>query len=152
MKTILVSSLGLSLFLLLACSGGSGSVASSSGANEPDPSGKDPTPDEVEGSSNNGSSSSGGGSSGGGSSSGSTSSSGGGKPNGATDVTCKVAEDCGYWFCDCESNPPMPPPPPPVNARDCNNGWCMDAPSVCPDACAAFGYKWTGSFGGSAQK
>lgn len=65
------------------------------------------------------------------------------KPNGATDVACKVAEDCGQWACECAKGAP-------VNSRTCENGYCLDAASVCPKSCEAFGTTWTGRASGSA--
>lgn len=66
------------------------------------------------------------------------------KPKGATDVTCKVAEDCGHWVCECETGAP-------VNARTCDNGYCLDSSAVCPKSCEAFGTSWTGRATGSAK-
>jgi hypothetical protein len=153
--SVALSVASLSLFVpLAACSsdasGGGGSSSGgksgssgsgtghSSDANEPD--------DSSEGSSSGGTSS--GGSSSGGSSSGG-SSSGSSKPSGATSTTCGTADDCGYWFCDCEeANGDVVP----VNGRSCKNGYCMDAATTCPDSCAAFGDTWTGSAGGGPDQ
>jgi hypothetical protein len=134
--------------VLAACSGSDTGSSSSSGG----------------GGSSGSSGTSGGGSSGSSGSSGKPSSSSGGtsgssgasggssgstKPTGATTVTCNVADDCGYWFCDCKqpSGDVMP-----VNARNCKNGFCMDAASSCPDACSAFGYTWMGTAGGGPSQ
>jgi len=71
------------------------------------------------------------------------------KPSGATSVSCEVADDCGYWFCDCKaSNGDVTP----VNSRNCKNGWCMDASTSCPSACSAFGKTWTGTAGGGPDQ
>jgi hypothetical protein len=40
----------------------------------------------------------------------------------------------------------------PVNARNCNNGYCMDAKSTCPNACTAFGFTWAGTAGGGPDQ
>jgi hypothetical protein len=70
------------------------------------------------------------------------------KPSGATNVACTTTDDCGNWFCDCEdANGRVSP----VNARTCNNGWCMDAATACPSACKAFNKTWTGTAGGGPQ-
>lgn len=55
--------------------------------------------------------------------------------------TCKEAEDCPYWYCDCSAGPP-------VNARHCENQRCATAADTCPNACAAFGETWLGTAGG----
>lgn len=92
-----------------------------------------------------------GGADGGASSSSSSAGGGGGgatgtsAPAGATSVTCKTADDCGNWFCDCSSGPP-------VNARSCTNGYCLDDAHTCPKACKDFGVTWTGSAGGGPTK
>ncbi|MFO0669476.1 MAG: hypothetical protein U0235_07610 [Polyangiaceae bacterium] len=71
--------------------------------------------------------------------------SGSSAPAGATSVTCKVADDCGNWFCDCSSGPP-------VNSRSCTNGYCLDAAHTCPKACQDFGVTWAGTAGGGPTK
>jgi hypothetical protein len=65
-----------------------------------------------------------------------------GMPPGATSFTCDVGEDCDFWFCQCADGAV-------VNSAFCVNGYCMDAASACPDACAFFDHgNWTGAAGG----
>lgn len=66
----------------------------------------------------------------------------GGKPSGATSVTCSNAADCDYWFCECSDGAV-------VNSALCVNDYCMDAASACPQACDYFQHgAWTGTAGG----
>jgi hypothetical protein len=137
MKTFLLSTLALSTFFAFAaCSGGGGTVGgpSSSSSSSGSPGGKDVTPDETPGPGdpqrpNPGDP---------------------GKPSGATNVSCKTADDCGNWFCYCKDSAGNATTP--VNARNCNNGWCMDAQTVCPGACSRFGDTWTGQAGNGPDK
>ena len=69
--------------------------------------------------------------------------------SGATTVACSADDPCGYWFCDCEDDSGRVTP---VNGRSCQNGWCMDAKTSCPDACSAFGKTWTGTAGGGPDE
>lgn len=150
LKHLLAAGFVFSLASIVACSGGSdtgttSSSSSSSGSSGSSKSGssssssgssQDEDPTEENGSTSSSSS---------GSSSGSTS-----KPSGATNVACQVADDCGYWFCDCKDASGSVSP---VNSRSCKNGWCMDAATSCPSACSAFGKTWTGTAdGGPDQK
>jgi hypothetical protein len=65
-----------------------------------------------------------------------------GKPSGATNYTCEVSEECGYWFCNCEDGGL-------VNAGFCENGYCMDDYVACPQACSEFGHgAWVSTAGG----
>lgn len=67
---------------------------------------------------------------------------GSGVPPGATETTCQQVEDCGYWFCECDDGFV-------VNAANCQNGYCLDPQSTCPDACGFFDHgEWTGNYGG----
>ncbi len=151
LKHLLAAGFVFSLASIVACSGGSdtgttSSSSSSSGSSGSSKSGssssssgssQDEDPTEENGSTSSSSSSS---------SSGSTT----GKPSGATNVACQVADDCGYWFCDCKDASGNVSP---VNSRSCKNGWCMDAATSCPSACSAFGKTWTGTAdGGPDQK
>lgn len=64
------------------------------------------------------------------------------QPPGATSVACDAAADCDYWFCRCADGAV-------VNSALCVNGFCMDAESACPRACAYFDHgEWTGDAGG----
>lgn len=128
-KHLFATAFVVSLASLVACSGGpdttssSSSSSSSSGSSRSTQQQQDPTE------------------------SGSTTPS---KPAGATNVSCQVADDCGYWFCDCKDSSGRVTP---VNSRNCKNGWCMDAATSCPSACSAFGKTWTGTAdGGPDQK
>ena len=40
----------------------------------------------------------------------------------------------------------------PVNARNCTDGYCLDAAHTCPNACSAFGYTWAGTAGGGPSQ
>ncbi len=61
------------------------------------------------------------------------------RPSGATEIRCEVAEDCGFWYCECQDGAI-------VNSANCTNGYCLDAPSSCPSACEAFDHgNWSGS-------
>jgi hypothetical protein len=78
----------------------------------------------------------------GGSSAGGSGGSSAGGSGGTTAGGCQSAEDCPYWYCDCEDGMV-------VNSRTCSNGSCLGAASVCPDSCESFGHgSWTGSAGG----
>lgn len=144
-KHLFAAGFVLSLASLVACSGGpdttSSSSSSSSGSSKTGSSSsssgstQEQNPNETSSSSSSSSSS------------GSTTPS---KPSGATNVSCEVADDCGYWFCDCKDSSGRVSP---VNSRSCKNGWCMDAATSCPSACSAFGKTWTGTAdGGPDQK
>ena len=41
-------------------------------------------------------------------------------PPGATKVTCSRGDDCGNWVCQCKTGAP-------VNAKNCTNGYSIDA-------------------------
>lgn len=62
-------------------------------------------------------------------------------PPGATSVTCSRGDDCGNWACQCKTGAP-------VNAKNCTNGYCIDAEHTCPSSCRNFGSEWTGSASG----
>ena len=51
--------------------------------------------------------------------------------------SCKAPEDCPYWYCECESGPPL-------NTRHCTNGRCEDGRQACPTSCKSFKTCWTG--------
>ncbi len=67
-----------------------------------------------------------------------------GKPSNATNFTCHVAEDCGYWYCECSDGFV-------VNSELCMNGYCLNASGACSNACKTPLWdhgKWTGIAGG----
>lgn len=65
-----------------------------------------------------------------------------GKHPNATDVTCDVVDDCGYWGCVCEDGAF-------VESAICDNGYCLDAAAACPSGCADLGHgAWSGEASG----
>lgn len=55
--------------------------------------------------------------------------------------TCVAGTDCPYWYCNCQSGPP-------VNSQRCVNNRCQDAAQSCGSACAGFNTCWLGTAGG----
>jgi hypothetical protein len=51
--------------------------------------------------------------------------------------SCQSPNDCPYWYCECQSGPP-------VNSAKCINNRCLNAAEACPSSCAAFGTCWEG--------
>lgn len=146
-KHLVAAGFVFSLASIVACSGGSDTGTSSSSSSSSGSSGSSKSGSS---SSSSGSSEDENGTAPGSTSSSSSSSGSTSKPSGATNVACEVADDCGYWFCDCKDTSGSISP---VNSRSCKNGWCMDAASSCPSACSAFGKTWTGTAeGGPDQK
>jgi hypothetical protein len=59
-----------------------------------------------------------------------------------TGKTCGAADDCAYWYCQCNDGAV-------VNSRLCSQSTCQGPKAHCPSACTTFSHGgWSGSAGG----